>query len=138
MQYSYPVLLLTLNLQKPHRASSELRGRSFDEFLETIKLLYADDDITDIIDRYIEIFFSDVAQDLRKSFMRGQWVSKFLAKRMGERSTLRRGRLLGKVTLYELQTALHWDRADVLCAIFCAGRFEGGEGIFPDLNAKLK
>ena len=46
--------------------------------------------------------------------------------------------MLARITLYELQTALHRDRGDKLCATFCAGRFEGGEGLLPDLNAKVE
>ena len=91
--------------------------------------------MTDIIGRYIDAFFPDVAEDLRTSFERGSWVAGVLPP---EAERLRGfDRFLGRVTLYQLQTSLHRDRGDKICATTCAGRFRGGEGIFPDLNVKL-
>lgn len=43
----------------------------------------------------------------------------------------------GRVTLWKLQTGIHVDALDYLCAIYCSGQFVGGEGIFTDLNLKL-
>lgn len=43
----------------------------------------------------------------------------------------------GRVTLWKLQTGIHLDDLDFLCAIYCAGQFVDGEGIFTDLKLKL-
>ena len=119
--------------QKPHRGSRELLCKTEEEFKETIKLLYADDAITDLNGRHIDHFFPDVAGEMKIGYDRGHWVSEHLPEERLEENE----RTLARVTLYQLQTALHRDRGDKLCATTCVGRFKGGEGIFPDLKAKL-
>lgn len=43
-----------------------------------------------------------------------------------------------RVTLYKVQTGLHRDIQDFLCAITCAGEYEEGYAIFPDLGIRLR
>ncbi|KAH8078732.1 hypothetical protein BXZ70DRAFT_911155 [Cristinia sonorae] len=124
---------------KPLRASSDLRGMASSlpkkqraEFLARGRLLYADGRITDLIECYVMLGFPKLYPKLKVSFERGHWVEEELG------HTAAGGVFLGRVTLYKLQTQLHRDVGDVLCAIFCAGAFEGGEAIFPDLNLKLQ
>ena len=111
-----------------------MRGKTEKEFKETIKLLYADDAITDLNGRYTDYFFPDVAEELKVAYDRGHWVSEL----MEEERLEGYDRALARVTLYQLQTALHRDRGDKLCTTTCVGRFKGGEGIFPDLKVKLR
>lgn len=47
--------------------------------------------------------------------------------------------MLGVVTIWKLQVRAHLDRSDfALCIITCAGDFEGGELMFPDLGVCVR
>ena len=127
--------------QEPQHASSDLNGSSSakeekrkEEFDTTAPLLYADENIVDLIEHYIKLFLPGLYKKLKKAFERGHWVKSELPP--GTR--VAGGCLLGRVTLYKLQTAMHRDIQDAICAIFCTGEFEGGEAIFPDLQMKFR
>lgn len=99
-----------------------------------MKLVYADDAITDLLDKYMEQVFPKEYAELKVSSERGKWVKEYLP----AGTKLNGGVFLGRVTLYKLQTALHMDGGDYLCVSFCGGDFEGGEGLFPDLKMKFR
>ncbi|THH20618.1 hypothetical protein EUX98_g8549 [Antrodiella citrinella] len=120
--------------EKPLRPARELLGKNKSEFTETIKLMYADDNITSLLNEYVKLLFPDVYDDLAKSAARGRWVEKTFA--AGTR--MFGGVFLGRVTLYNLQTAIHMDKMDAICVCFCGGQFVGGEAIFPDLHVKFR
>ncbi|TCD66602.1 hypothetical protein EIP91_001159 [Steccherinum ochraceum] len=118
----------------PLQAAAELRCKTEEEFQETIKALWADDNGEDLITRYVKALYPEHFEDLEESADRGQWVKSHLP--AGAR--MKSGVFLGKVTLYKLQTVLHKDNLDLLCVATCAGRFVGGEGIFADLGLKIE
>ena len=99
-----------------------------------MKTMMSDDQITDLAEQYVKILFPEEYVTLKESYERGHWVKEHLP--AGTR--LSGGIFLGRVTLYRLQTAIHRDRLDTICVAICAGRFEGGEGIFPDLWLKFR
>ena len=78
------------------------------------------------------MFAPSVYAKLKLGHDRGEWISKEL-----DIVDPKTGCLNGRVTTWQLQTLMHRDRKDVLCAIFCSGHFEGGEAIFPDLGMKF-
>lgn len=77
-------------------------------------------------------------QHLEASFKAGAWIgtplpngpSNFVFPLPG-------GVFLGRATLWKLQTGLHIDKDDYLCAITCSGSYDGGNAIFPDITTKL-
>ena len=104
-----------------------------EEFEFSAPLLYADQNIVDLIEHYLQMFCPDVYARLKLGFHRGHWVAAELPL-----LDIAEGTFLGRVTLYKLQTSMHRDIKDAICVIFCSGSFEGGEAIFPDLNIKFR
>ncbi|TCD60051.1 hypothetical protein EIP91_010838 [Steccherinum ochraceum] len=120
----------TLQRSKP---SSDLRGKTEEEFLFNVSKLYNDHLITSLIEAWVLRWFPDEHKKLKESFENGHWVSTeypAYAKKSGI--------FLGRVTLWKLQTSLHRDAKDVLCVIFCCGKFQGGELILPDIGLKFR
>lgn len=105
------------------------------EFKFTAPLLYDDENIADYLNCLVRLLYPHVYNELELAADRcTQWLKGSLPP--GTR--IANGVLMGRVTIYKLQTAMHRDIRDCICAIICTGRFEGGEGIFPDLNLKLR
>ena len=134
--------MTSIFLQRKHRPSADFKGSSSkntkkaqEHFEATAGLLNDDQNIVHLIECYIFLFFPELYVPLKRAYNRGAaWVKS----KLPPGSRVADGVFLGRVTLYKLQTQMHRDELDLLCAIFCAGEFDGGEAIFPDLNAKLK
>ena len=124
-------------MQWKHQASANLTGKSDEDFLRDAALEWQDRGIAELIEHYVKMFFPKLYPRLKAAFRRGNWVPQIL-KRYVPSDNIADGVFLVRVTLFKLQTALHRDINDTICAIFCSGDFEGGAALFPDLNLKLR
>lgn len=106
---------------------------------ESAALVYADDDLRDLLDRMVEAVCPEDYRDMKAAHDAGCWVGTPLP--VGGSNGVSRspgGCMLGGATLYKLQTSLHRDLKDFWCAIVSSGKREGCEALFPDLGLKLK
>ncbi|TCD65943.1 hypothetical protein EIP91_001973 [Steccherinum ochraceum] len=130
----------------PHRISTNLRStlstkkeKQDEEWQESFELIFDNGNIPDLIDHYVRLFAPQWHKRLKLSYQRGaHWVKDVLPEgaRLGGRC------FLGRFIIWKLQTQMHRDVGEaicaMICAMICAGRFEGGEALFPDLDTKFK
>jgi hypothetical protein len=101
-------------------------------------LMYADDDLRDLLDRMVEAVCPEDYKHMKAAHMAGHWVGTPLPMDPAYNLRTPGGCMLANATLYKLQTGLHRDHEDHWCAIVNNGHYSGGEALFPDLGLKLK
>ncbi|TCD65480.1 hypothetical protein EIP91_002564 [Steccherinum ochraceum] len=113
--------------------SMDLRGRSREEFRDIVRTYYGDSQIHENIKHITKEFFPEDHDKLERVYKEGSWVpQEFPAFAPAT------GLFLGRIILWKLQTSVHLDDNDVLCAIWCCGQFTGGHAYIPDLKLKLR
>lgn len=115
------------------KASSDLRGpdKATHDTMKTH--LCADAFIDGYVAEIVEHLLPDQSEILKETSERAAGVYEDV-----EIYCPKRGVLLGKITLWKLQTGLHRDTKDYLCVLYCSGDFEGGELLIPDLKLRFK
>ncbi|KAG0698483.1 hypothetical protein DFH29DRAFT_1002792 [Suillus ampliporus] len=101
--------------------------------IQTATIVYADNELTDLLTQYVKVAFPEKYAALSSSTRAGRWVGTPI-----ESAEDHGGIFLGCATLWKLQTFLHLDGKDFLCVILSSGKYTGGEALFPDLSLKLK
>lgn len=104
-------------------------------FIHASNLVFADDDLTLLLGEMTRKAFPLLYEKLEHAFCAGRWIGTPI---LNEGMPLPGGVYLGRATLWKLQTTIHIDINDTLCAITNSGAYTGGEAIFPDLRAKLQ
>ncbi|THH26863.1 hypothetical protein EUX98_g7328 [Antrodiella citrinella] len=123
----------------PQMPSQDMVGKSTSPLIkkkqqaDVIKYMFADGHIANYISQLVALWMPKDFKRLKKAFDRANWIQDILE----EGENVGGGIFVGRVTLYKLQTHLHRDLGDTICAITCVGQFKGGEAIFPDLDLKL-
>lgn len=115
------------------KASVDLRGPDLATFDIQRELLHRDHPIDGIAAVFLEHFVPHKFPELQLSSERAAWIAqdfKVVCKKKGV--------MVGKITLWKLQTSLHRDRKDHICVLYCSGDFEGGELLIPDLKKRFK
>lgn len=124
--------------------SSDLMGSGSNRrHIQNIAHLYADGDMSAIIDHMFETACPEEYAKEKKAYKAGHWLGEETMDLgglhwKGAIPHNRTGWALNKVTLYKLHTGLHRDVHDSWCCALSSGRFTGGEGLFPDLGLKLR
>lgn len=86
-----------------------------------------------------KVAFPREFEALEASFAAGTWIGTPLPDGPGGvKHPLPGGVFLGRATLWKLQTGLHLDKKDFLCAITNSGSFTGGEALIPDFFRKFR
>lgn len=139
MSTQHFIFNIALNLfQRSLVPSSDLMGAgSSRRALSTMSYGFADDDLTDILGRYMEAASPEDYARQKAAFDAGHWVSTPLPLDT-KLDRLPGGCMLNRATLYKLQTPTHRDRLDDWCIIVNSGKYVGGEAILPDLGLKLQ
>lgn len=118
--------------------SSDLHSTSSGSVV-TQALLFADEDLTGLLREMTRVAFPKEFKALESSFAAGSWIGTPLPNGpKGFKFPLPGGVFLGRATLWKLQTGLHLDKKDYLCAITNSGSFEGAEALLPDFVTKLR
>lgn len=115
------------------KASSDLRGPDKDTHDIMRAYLHADSAIDGYTAELIQHLLPAQSKILEETSKRAAGVYEDL-----DVYCTRKGVLLGKITLWKLQTGLHRDCKDYLCVLYCSGDFEGGELLIPDLKLRFK
>lgn len=118
--------------------SSDLHSTSSGS-VATQALLFADEDLTGLLGELTRVAFPKEFEVLEASFAAGSWIGTPLSDGPGKfKFPLPGGVFLGRATLWKLQTGLHLDKKDYLCAITNSGSFEGARALFPDFSTKFR
>ena len=94
--------------------------------------MFGNPEVAKYIKMVVKHFFPDEYPILDDVYNKVNWVSEELPMYTKD------GIFVGQILLWKLQTALHRDPRDFICAIFCAGDFKGGELLILDLMLKLR
>lgn len=111
--------------------------------VQTLAHIYADGDMDAVLDHMFQTAAPEEHAKEKEAYKAGHWVGSQTMDLgglnwRGPIPKNRTGWALGRVTLYKLHSAIHRDTRDSWCCIMSSGKFDGGEGLFPDLGLKLR